>query len=62
MVSKETNKTYDFRNFKTICTFGNEIRNNVVSLDTANIEQRNILSYIYDFTKIQNHGILHRKN
>ena len=62
MVYKGTNKTYDFRNFKTICTFGNEIRNNVVSLDTANIEQRNILSYIYDFTKIQNHGILHRKN
>ena len=52
MVYKGTNKTYDFRNFKTICTFGNEIRNNVISLDTANIEQTNLLlSYIYDFTK-----------
>ena len=39
------------RNFKTIRTFGNEIRNNVISLDTANIEQTNFLSYIYDFTK-----------
>ena len=51
MVYKVTNKTYDFRSFKTICTFGNEIRNNVISLDTANIEQANLLSYISDFMK-----------
>ena len=51
MVHKGTNKTYDFRNFKTIRAFGNEIRNNVISLNTANIEQTNLLSYIYDFTK-----------
>ena len=51
MVYKGTNKTYDFRNFKTIRAFGNEIRNNVISLDTANIEQTNLLSYIYDLTK-----------
>ena len=51
MVYKGTNKTYDFRNFKTIRTFGNEIRNNVISLDTANIEQANLLSYISDFIK-----------
>ena len=51
MVYKGTNKTYDFRNLKTIRTFGNEIRNNVISLDTANIEQANLLSYIYNFTK-----------
>ena len=51
MAYKETNKTYDFGNFKTIRTFGNEIRNNVISLDTANIEETNLLSYIYDFTK-----------
>ena len=51
MVYKGTNKTYDFRNFKTIRAFGNEIRNNVISLDTANIEQANLLSYIYDITK-----------
>ena len=49
MIYKGTNKTYDFRNFKTIRTFGNEIRNNVISLDTANIEQANLLSYVYDF-------------
>ena len=51
MVYKRTNKTYDFRNFKTICAFGNEIRNNVISLDTANMEQVNLLSYINDFMK-----------
>ena len=48
MVYKGTN---DLRNFKTIRAFGNEIRNNVISLDTANIEQANLRSYIYDFTK-----------
>ena len=51
MFQKGTNKTYDFRNFKTIRTFGNEIRNNVITLDTANIEQMNLLSYVYDFSK-----------
>ena len=51
MVYKGTNKTYDFRNFKTIRAFGNEIRNNVITLDTANIEQAKLLSYIIDFMK-----------
>ena len=51
MVCKGTNKTYDFRNFKTIRAFGNKIRNNIISLNTANIEQANLLSYINDFMK-----------
>ena len=51
MVYKGTNKTYDFRNFKTIRAFGNEIRNNIISFDTANIEQANLLSYINNFKK-----------
>ena len=51
MVYKGSNKTYDFRNFKKIRTFGNEIRNNVITLDTANIEQANLLSYVYHFSK-----------
>ena len=50
-VYKGTNETYDFRNFKTIRAFGNEIRNNVISLDTANIEQANLLGYINDFIR-----------
>ena len=49
MVYKGTNETYDFRNFKTIRAFGNEIRNNIISLDTANLEQANLLTYISDF-------------
>ena len=51
MVYKGTNETYDFRNFKTIRAFGNEIRNNIISLDTANLEQANLLSYINDFIR-----------
>ena len=62
MVYKGTNETYDFRNFKTIRAFGNEIRNNVISLNTANMEQANLLSYISDFIKKQNHGILKKEN
>ena len=49
MVYKGSNKTYDFRSFKTICAFGNEIRNNIIGLDTANTEQASLLSYISDF-------------
>ena len=51
MVYKGTNETYDFRNFKIIRAFGNEIRNNIISLDTANLEQANLLSYINDFIR-----------
>ena len=51
MVYKGANKTYDFRNFKTIRAFGNEIRNNIISFDTANIEQASLLSYINDFIR-----------
>ena len=51
MVYKGTNESYDFRNFKTIRVFGNEIRNNIISLDTANLEQANLLSYINDFIR-----------
>ena len=51
MFYKGSNKTYDFRNFKTIRAFGNEIRNNVITLDTANIEQATLLSYVYGFLR-----------
>ena len=51
MVYKSANKTYDFRNFKAIRTFGNKIRNNIVSATTENTEQANLLSHIEDFIK-----------
>ena len=51
MVYKSSGKIYDFRGFKTIRTYGNEIRNNVISLAAANIEQANLLAHIQDFMK-----------
>ena len=39
MVYKATNKTYDFRKFKTIRAFGSEIKNNVINENMANVEQ-----------------------
>ena len=41
-----TNITYDFRKFKTIRAFGNEITNNVIDTNTANEEQNELLEYI----------------
>ena len=46
MVYKGTNITYDFTKFKTIRAFGNEIRNNVIDMNTANEEQNELLEYI----------------
>ena len=51
MVSKSTGKIYDFRGFKTIHTYGNDIRNNVTSLSAVNLEQVNLLAHIQDFEK-----------
>ena len=51
MVYKSTNRNYDFRGFKTIRTYGNDIRNNVTSLKVANLEQANLMARLYDFTK-----------
>ena len=39
MVYKTSNETYDFRKFKTIRVFCNEIRNNVINMSMANNEQ-----------------------
>ena len=49
MVHKATNKTYDFRKCKTMHAFGGEIKNNVISMNTANTEQINLTMYIKDF-------------
>ena len=51
MFYKSTNRDYDFRSFKTVRAFGNDIRNNVTSLKAANTEQANLMAYLYDFTK-----------
>ena len=41
MVYKAYNKTYDYEKFKTICTFGNDIRTHFINTYTANDEQNN---------------------
>ena len=46
MVYEGTNITYDFRKFKTIRAFGNEIKNDVIDMNTANEEQNELLEYI----------------
>ena len=51
MVYESTNRTYDFRGFKTIRAYGNDIRNNVISLKAANLEQSNLMAHSYDFMK-----------
>ena len=50
MVYEATKKIYDFRKFKTIRAFGNEIKNNVVNDDMANNEQNKLLEYIEEFS------------
>ena len=45
MVYKASNETYDFRKFKTIHVFGNEIRNNI-DMSMANDEQDQLVRYI----------------
>ena len=50
MVYKATNKTCDFRKFKTIRAFGNEIKNNVINDDMANNEQNKLLKHIEEFS------------
>ena len=51
MVYKSTSRNYDFRGFKTIRTYGNDIRNNVISLKAANLEQANLLAHVQNFVK-----------
>ena len=51
MVYESPNKTYDFRKFKTIRAFGNEIRNNIIDLDEASHKQIRLLNYIKEFNK-----------
>ena len=51
MVYKSTSRIYDFRDFKTIRTYGNDIRNNITSLRAANLEQANLLAHFHDFMK-----------
>ena len=46
MVYKASNETYDYRKFKTIRVFGNEIKNNIIDMSMANDEEDQLLRYI----------------
>ena len=46
MVYEGSNETYDFRKFKTIHVFGNEIRNSIINMNIANDEQNQLLEHI----------------
>ena len=56
MVYKSTGKTYDLRGFKTVRTYGNDIRNNVISLAAANLGQANLLAHVHDFVRKKTTG------
>ena len=49
MVYKAPNETYDFRKFKTIRVFGNEIRNYITDMSMANDEQNQLAKHINEF-------------
>ena len=49
MVYEGSNKTYDFRKFKAVHVFGNEIRNSIINMSMANDEQNQLLEYIREF-------------
>ena len=49
MVYKGYNKTYDFKKFKTMRAFGDDITTNFVNMYTANDEQNHLANYIKEF-------------
>ena len=51
MVYKATKKIFEFRKFKTIRAFGNEIRSNVINGDMANDVQNDLIKYIEEFSR-----------
>ena len=62
MVYEGSNKNFDFRRFKTIRVFGNEIRNNITNMSMENDEQDQLLKYILINLKVkQDHNILSQK-
>ena len=51
MVYKGSNKTNDFREFKTTRVFGNEIRNNIINMRMANDEENQLSELIREFRR-----------
>ena len=49
MVYEEPNKTYDFKKFKIVRVFGNEIRNNISNMSMSTDEQELLPKHIREF-------------
>ena len=49
MFYEGSNKTYEFRKFKIIRVFVNEIRNNIINMSMANDEQNQLSKHIRKF-------------
>ena len=56
IVCKEYNKTCDYKKFKTIRVFGDEIRNNIINMHMENDKQNKFAKYIEELK--QNHKII----
>ena len=62
MLYEGSNKTYDFRKFKTIRVFGNEVRNNIINMSMANDEQEQLSKHIREFkSKTKPHNLESKK-
>ena len=64
LVYKATEHTYDFRNFRTIRTFGRVIYEGKITLKEANNDQSNLVNSIRNFnnkTRLQNNRKKKRK-
>ena len=46
---EDTKKQYDFARYKTICAFGDDIKNGVITMDKANDEQSKFTQKIREF-------------
>lgn len=49
MLNKVYKTTYDFVKFKMIRSFGDSLKNNIVTMDTANDEQNQLVKKIKEF-------------
>ena len=60
MVYKGSNETYDFRKFKRISVFGNEIRN-IINMSMTNINKTSFSDVLMTLKVRQDHKLLSQK-
>ena len=57
-MQKTHNKIYDFRKFKTIRIFGDDIGTNFINMYMENDEKNNLAKYIRELKVKQNHSTI----